>query len=114
MEGPFDELVLQQALANGTMVRDQMCCREGSEDWTPASVMFLTAQPASPPVSAFLSVTSSVQTVRLMLRWRWSYLFWAPVSFYFLMSVYGCVNIGNAIQNIEQLKANAEYELGKR
>ena len=40
VEGPFDELVIQQALANGSMIPDEQCRREGKNDWIPASALF--------------------------------------------------------------------------
>ena len=40
VEGPFDELVIQQALANGTMSPDEQVCKEGAENWQLASKMF--------------------------------------------------------------------------
>ena len=54
VEGPFDELVLQQALANGTMSPEEPCCREGEDEWKPAFVYFrlkpkLVPQPVSKP-----------------------------------------------------------------
>ena len=48
VEGPFDELVIQQALANGTMSPGEQVCREGSEEWVPIARFFHL--PLSPTV----------------------------------------------------------------
>ena len=40
VEGPFDELVIQQALANGTMSPGEQVCREGGQEWQTAAQIF--------------------------------------------------------------------------
>ena len=53
VQGPFDELVLQQALANGTMSPDESCCREGEENWMSAATLFA---PKPPNINASVSL----------------------------------------------------------
>jgi hypothetical protein len=124
VEGPFDELVLQQALANGTMASDQLCCKVGTDEWKFASDMFSSKPPALPQIPSLVlpSVPSLQPTPFIALpsktawkfRWRWSYLFWAPWMFYLTCAVYGCLNQGNAIQKIEQIKLDIIQELNQR
>ncbi len=77
VEGPFDELVLQQALMNGTMRSDEPCCREGSEDWMPASGLFARVPPV-PTTPALVNVQATTSpSSSPILRWR---AFWSRLS----------------------------------
>jgi hypothetical protein len=106
VEGPFDEIVLQQAIANGTMPPEQMCCHEGSDEWVKASDMFRISGRSDPPNAPF-SLNTGVKP-SILARGNW--LTNKAVLVSFVISVVGFGILVNAYVIIIELRGGGNND----
>lgn len=109
VEGPFDELLIQQALMNGTMSKDLPCCKEGSNEWTSAANLFSFRRK---PVQLVRTASSQWTNIRSF----WSnasvitkILISIPAGFVSLFAVLVIIGLGAAATSTESRQPNTSH-----